>query len=272
MRFLHRVVVASLGLATVTTAVLASGSASTSAWDLGTLAAGKTYPTNISISNASCPGVHTLELSRQQLDWVEIVGSPTINDLPAGHVREVQLVVDLRNKEPGTYSGDLRVRCLTCPRSCAQDVGTFRVMVKVTHGAAVQSPATPLPKLDRGQVVATPKMTPAPLGPSFKVDPGRQTMAKALCRELEASRGEATRPEDLEAWKPFCSKDQSNMRVYGYQCTNSRVGNSAGACATTWIEQWLNNLPSCELLPYYSYLCARLGGKYSQWVETYSLF
>lgn len=102
-----------------------------------------------------------------------------------------------------------------------------------------------------------------------QVDPIRLEMAQAFCQELEKMRQP---PASAEAWRPFCAGDTSNMRVYGFECRDSRYGSHAAACATTWLEQWLNDLPSCEHLPQYALLCSSLGGRYSQWIESYSLF
>jgi hypothetical protein len=174
---------------------LASSTPSSSVWDLGTLESGKTYPTSVSISNSSCPGLQTLELSRHQLDWVEIVGPTTIKDVPAGQARKVKVIVDLRAKEAGTYRGTLKVRCLTCPRSCAQDVGAFQVVVQVIK------PSTTLPLGE-----ATSHFDPHASGPqqeansnsitrsqSMKANEERSRMADAVCSAL----AENESPEDI---------------------------------------------------------------------------
>ena len=268
MRFPDRVVALAAGLAFVAMGVLAAGPASTSNWDLGALAAGKTYPTSISISNASCPGIHTLELSREQLDWVEIVGSPVISELPAGQAREVKLVVDLRNREPGTYTGNLKVRCTTCPRTCSQDVGTFKVMVKVVKGEKTQRPAAvdPMPDVH----ASLPQIDLASIE---RAEAGRGREAvKAFCQDLETHTADPapastarsysapteTKP-GISALRPLCGTPDKPQEMQKYTCASS-TSNIHGYCADSWWEAVWDGQSYCVDLKAF---CQGLGGKWT---------
>lgn len=114
---------------------------------------------------------------------------------------------------------------------------------------------------------------PPLVGPPPSAVPDRLAMAEGVCEELAAPAGDTQRRAALEPWRPLCEGEGGgNLRVYGYQCVGSDYGSVAASCATTWLEQWLNDLPSCEHLPAFAMWCYALGGRYSQWVQPYSLF
>gem|GEM_PF-2964101 len=84
-------------------------------WNFGEVEGGRTYSTEIEVANTSCRGRHTLRIEIDGASCLRVTSNATIERLAMGETVTPKLELNLRNLEPGHYSGLFVVRCLTCP-------------------------------------------------------------------------------------------------------------------------------------------------------------
>lgn len=101
-------------------------------WDLGRLEAGRTYPTEISARNASCPGRRKVRVTVEDAPWLRVTGPDTLT-VRRGEVESTAAVVDLRGVTAGERTGRILLRCTNCPPppACQTDFGELTVRVEV---------------------------------------------------------------------------------------------------------------------------------------------
>ncbi len=115
-------------------------------WDLGTLAADRTYPTSVTASNQSCRGKHRFSIAIAGAPWLQLAGPATIDGLAPGQSRSVPAVVDPRGLAAGVHAGTIAIRCLDCPPppKCQQDLVELTVRLTIAApAAAADVPAAP---------------------------------------------------------------------------------------------------------------------------------
>lgn len=102
-------------------------------WDLGTLEAGKVYPTTVTAENVNCKGKHTFEVSVEGASWFRIRGPDALRKIRPGQSKTTDAEVDLTEIQPGEYRSRLEVRCVTCPPppKCKLSKNIFEVLVIV---------------------------------------------------------------------------------------------------------------------------------------------
>lgn len=102
-------------------------------WDLGTLEAGKVYPTTVAAVNNSCPGAHTVTIQLHGAPWLRVTGPKQFDGLRPGDSRTSPAELDTRGLTTGLYEGWIRLRCTTCPPPprCYQNIGLVHVVFRI---------------------------------------------------------------------------------------------------------------------------------------------
>lgn len=115
-----------------------------SLWDLGTLTAGRTYPTQVTAQNVSCPGRQTISIAVEGAPWFRITG-PDALKVRRGDSETTPAVVDLRGLEAGERRGRITFTCTTCPPSCNQDLQRLelRLVVVAANPPSGEPPRQP---------------------------------------------------------------------------------------------------------------------------------
>lgn len=110
------------------------------AWNLGSLEAGKVYPTSITAQNISCPGEHTFLVELEDNEWLAVPGDRSLKNLGIGRRQTTEALVDLRGVDPGTYRATILILCTTCPPppKCTQNITRLEAVVEVTKGGEEQ--------------------------------------------------------------------------------------------------------------------------------------
>lgn len=112
-------------------------------WQMGSRPVGVAYPPEeIAVRNSGCPGSQSFDITLDAGPWLKLSGPSELHAVRPGDQQTTSVVVDLTSTEPGSYSGVINVRCVTCPGSCRQDVQRIRVAV-VAIEAGPQAMAKP---------------------------------------------------------------------------------------------------------------------------------
>jgi len=112
-------------------------------WNLGSLAAGKVYPTTITAQNR-CSKKQTFEITLENLPWMHLV-DPAKFSVPAGGQQTVKVELDTRGLQAGSFGGTVVIRCLGCkPPLCNQDRDTLKVSLVIP--AVATAPPEPAPE------------------------------------------------------------------------------------------------------------------------------
>ncbi len=164
-----------------------------SIWNLGTLEAEQTYPTTVAAMNRSCRGSHTFSIAieGQATAFLKLVGPSELSGVREGETRTTDALVDLRGVAAGRYdSGQVVVRCLSCPKRCNQDYERLTVQLVVSAPQSVAAAtAGPVMAQTAGQVGSTRTRTPCP-DPAKECDELRQA-AEAAEQRAKTERREA---------------------------------------------------------------------------------
>lgn len=102
-------------------------------WDLGTLLAGRVYPTTATAANVSCPGRHDFQITIQNTPWFRLTGPAVLRRIGVGEEKTTPAEVDTRGLAPGDYRGLMKIRCLDCPPPprCVQDVTELEILLHI---------------------------------------------------------------------------------------------------------------------------------------------
>lgn len=109
-------------------------------WDLTKLAPGRVYPTTATAFNESCRGKHDFELTVEGTPWFRITGDRILRKIGVGERKTSTAEVDTRNLPPGQHVGLLRIRCISCPPRCRQDVTELEIRLEVASWAETLDP------------------------------------------------------------------------------------------------------------------------------------
>ena len=91
---------------------------------------GGPYQSDVYVTNDSCPGTHSVQLTVQGAPWYRITGQNPVR-VPDGQTEFVQAFLDLTKQPPGKYTGTLLYQCLDCSASCKQSVTSQPLSVEV---------------------------------------------------------------------------------------------------------------------------------------------
>ena len=98
--------------------------------DFGARFKGGPYKTTVYVTNASCPGTHSVQLELQSAPWLRITGANPVT-VREGETVIVEAELNLSATTPGVKNGRIQYTCLTCKPPCQQSVTTQTITVTV---------------------------------------------------------------------------------------------------------------------------------------------
>ena len=98
--------------------------------DFGARFKGGPYKTTIFVTNASCPGTHSVQMELQSAPWLRITG-PNPVTVAEGETVIVDAELNLNATTLGVKNGRIQFTCLTCKPPCEQSVTTQTLTVTV---------------------------------------------------------------------------------------------------------------------------------------------